>query len=553
MTPPLRATGPTPRRLPRLIPPYAQESLFGYIYRLSHHNRYESVHAVLRRLGMAQGLSGARLNSDQIQRLHAISGTDPATLTAMQNQDTAGRSLVLGQPWRIGSLYVSATRLCPQCFAETGFHNRVFEIPFLTVCPKHRTRIINACPCGSRLGWRRKNFGLCARGHKLPFRKQPSDPAGGKLMVERLIFERCGVATFKGPTVQSMLHPDLRDKSLLGQLSLFKILGRGLHDFAHDGIRKLEYVEGEVSSILADGLEMALDWPHSLERWVNERSEPANKGRPGMSRSLQMLNSLVDAPSMGDLSDVVKAVVGKVVAENRINGQQAARWIYNQHVLKEIPSILAAASAMNAKLKAWNNSTAKAWVESARWRKARLYSFGGEVRSSVHQMRDEITWDAAARFLRIDKYTLEQLEDVGLANRLPAPIGAGKGVRKRWIVRKAELALLLDRISAVTSSESPENWVGIRDCRRQQRGIHAGLALKAIFLGLLPAGGWRADSSLLELKVDPDRLRSLFASKEWVQQVREAKLPRWHGSVQRKSGLNIKLAEASSIAVTSPK
>jgi hypothetical protein len=55
------------------------------------------------------------------------------------------------EPWRSRS--TSSPRLCPRCLVEWGHHAAYWALPWITVCPRHRTQLRERCLCGRTLYW----------------------------------------------------------------------------------------------------------------------------------------------------------------------------------------------------------------------------------------------------------------------------------------------------------------------------------------------------------------------------------------------------------------
>jgi hypothetical protein len=67
-----------------------------------------------------------------------------------------------------GNLTFAYPRICPQCLKEQLFERKIWELAAFTVCPKHKSPLIDTCPkCGSRLLRRHPTVHLCKCGFDL--------------------------------------------------------------------------------------------------------------------------------------------------------------------------------------------------------------------------------------------------------------------------------------------------------------------------------------------------------------------------------------------------
>jgi hypothetical protein len=162
-------------KLPRLIlslPPYADESLLGYLLRLGELNHYKNISWMLE-------LSGQRLDGHHIapeilfkeidlQRLSILIKCDSRLLEdkthpsrGMGHNDFYGHIV---PKTAIHSLY---PKICPLCISESGYHKTVWDFALTTCCHIHACLLINKCPfCDRRINWFRGKMAECICGRK---------------------------------------------------------------------------------------------------------------------------------------------------------------------------------------------------------------------------------------------------------------------------------------------------------------------------------------------------------------------------------------------------
>jgi hypothetical protein len=92
-----------------------------------------------------------------------------ATLVGRSNQALAQLASPFGSGTPIPERYIAARpRVCPECIAETGRVDGVFELAMSCACPKHGIRLADTCPnCRKNLTWHRWSLVHCRCGHPL--------------------------------------------------------------------------------------------------------------------------------------------------------------------------------------------------------------------------------------------------------------------------------------------------------------------------------------------------------------------------------------------------
>jgi hypothetical protein len=146
---------------PRLLvtpPPYADESLPGYLVRLTEANGYQ-LSWWLPLAGLSRHLFTAGWES--LLR--------PATDFTQLAQCT-GRAVTVFDEWRwatlaAGVLDFSRPQVCGRCLGEAAYCRRVWDERAVTVCPRHHVRLWEVCPvCQQPLRWRRSLVNVCHCG-----------------------------------------------------------------------------------------------------------------------------------------------------------------------------------------------------------------------------------------------------------------------------------------------------------------------------------------------------------------------------------------------------
>ncbi|MDJ0574364.1 MAG: TniQ family protein [Xenococcaceae cyanobacterium MO_234.B1] len=158
----------TPQKLLRTPSPYADESLAGYILRLSEKNYYQSPHWILQ----LAGYRGNRvLQFDRYDnkptKLNQLTGTDNKLLKSKAFGATTEDNITSY------GVYKKATQLCPDCLKESPHARLFWDSKISRVCPIHQCNLINRCPqCQQAIKWSRPGVVKCECG--FDFRHAPT-------------------------------------------------------------------------------------------------------------------------------------------------------------------------------------------------------------------------------------------------------------------------------------------------------------------------------------------------------------------------------------------
>ncbi len=159
---------------PRLLvtpPPYADESLAGYLVRLTEANGYQ-LSWWLPLAGLSRHLFTASWES-------LLRPTTDFTRLAQ----CTGRAVAVFDEWcwltrAAGALDYHRPQVCGQCLAESAYCRRVWDEMAVTVCPRHFVRLWDVCPvCQQPLRWRRNLVSVCHCGADWRYCPTPELPA----------------------------------------------------------------------------------------------------------------------------------------------------------------------------------------------------------------------------------------------------------------------------------------------------------------------------------------------------------------------------------------
>jgi hypothetical protein len=153
----------SPKVLLRTPIPQKDESLAGYLIRLSESNYYDSPNWILQ-------LAGLPNNRGLILQLNSPALSQLGQLIQLNNEQLIPMAFL---PYQVTPDFYSdqytidkfAIKLCPYCLIETAYCRQIWDWKLVTVCSLHQCVLIQKCPgCQKKLRWARAEVAKCRCG-----------------------------------------------------------------------------------------------------------------------------------------------------------------------------------------------------------------------------------------------------------------------------------------------------------------------------------------------------------------------------------------------------
>lgn len=166
------------KRLLKRPEPNLDESMIGYLLRLSDANCYESLNPILSLLDdndfevKAHKIRALCMGKLNIERLSHLTNTPQNTLNNLIFQSI---TLNKSQYFRVGYASISDElmnfrnpAICVQCLTESSYHRKIWTVASYTVCLKHLSLLQDTCStCNSVFSWSRTNLLKCRCGAEM--------------------------------------------------------------------------------------------------------------------------------------------------------------------------------------------------------------------------------------------------------------------------------------------------------------------------------------------------------------------------------------------------
>lgn len=138
------------------------ESLMGYIIRLTEQNGYPSPSWIISRTRLSsrvtRSCSFVYSSPETFRCLASLTGaTIPELASTAYHHD-----LFSGLPVPPSSTRLSQPKICPGCLTESLYCRRVWDLFAVTTCPKHKCFLLDECPnCNMPITWVRNRVSVC--------------------------------------------------------------------------------------------------------------------------------------------------------------------------------------------------------------------------------------------------------------------------------------------------------------------------------------------------------------------------------------------------------
>lgn len=244
--------------------PKQDESIIGYLLRVSEANGYDSINWLLQEFKLRR--TNARhsyvYGTTDLKRMARALNVDESVLGQMTFKPIEvslrliGSYKVFGRNVPSFIIRPNNPKVCPACLAEDGYCRKAWEIAVLTACPKHRCMLLQECPnCKSTIKWNRAKVCGCDCGYD--WREfQPQRLLDAEIRLVNRFYELLRLGEFKTAPAKKIPEP-LRNFEFTDLLNvLFSVTAqqRGRCDIAGKTLCKLPNAELHNELILAVGI-----------------------------------------------------------------------------------------------------------------------------------------------------------------------------------------------------------------------------------------------------------------------------------------------------------
>ncbi|HRH40123.1 MAG TPA: TniQ family protein [Pyrinomonadaceae bacterium] len=158
-------------RLLRTPIQYDDESLMGYIIRLSEANGYDNPQWILQNAGWRinlknNGTSVFYRSSLKYSKFNELTGKTTSKKSSNQPKEQLAPNDLFSSEFLIHDY----SRFCPACLREVNYYKNYWDLISINVCPIHLVVLVDACPkCHQKIRWNRNKVSTCPCGYDLQF------------------------------------------------------------------------------------------------------------------------------------------------------------------------------------------------------------------------------------------------------------------------------------------------------------------------------------------------------------------------------------------------
>lgn len=250
--------------------PYSDESLAGFMIRVTEVNGYESMADILNIAGVSNRWRGGRkLELGRVEKILNFSPGQLHSISCTRSSAHSSTGLPLGRDVSRMHLTGAKPRVCPDCVEELGYISVNWDLRFMIACPRHRRSAVFRClECGKPLSLYRPKLLECRCGADL--RELPTEPVEDHVLELQAVLEATALRR-ECPSVSACGLPmaDLAAMSLRTLLTI--IAGLGAQSLKNLGraVNSLELVEHAAGALSR--------WPMGFRALLRETGAAASQ------------------------------------------------------------------------------------------------------------------------------------------------------------------------------------------------------------------------------------------------------------------------------------
>lgn len=171
-------------------------------------------------------------------------------------------------------------KVCPQCLLEYGYCNRIWDCSLVTVCPIHRSLLVDICPrCKKRIGFARNKVSICPCGFDWRRRAQ-RQVSRGELVLSRQVYYLCGALPKQHISVKATGKNPLYDLSLR-DLAVAVTFIAGLYESVSWAVgqptRSTKWFNKDLHRLYPHAFMTFENWPNNLYHFLEEQAAGVSK------------------------------------------------------------------------------------------------------------------------------------------------------------------------------------------------------------------------------------------------------------------------------------
>src|SRR6266403_509111 len=478
--------------------PYADESLPGFVLRLTELNQYDVITWILDLAKIPTNRWDFSLSSISVwnlQQLQILTGVSESALRDLwyepvNRAGTLHDYSLFGNPVPRYTIRVCESKICPECLRERLYARKIWEFAAVTACPLHRRVLLDRCPrCNQRIGWRRTAIATCVC--EFDWRSwKGQQVTNDELHVAQRIYQLCNL--IKADPSKSKVDAECPLTTLsLSQLlsALFFIVGQfqGLMDTRGKRISN-SFRNKEIHSLIAKAYKVFQNWPNnffSFLDWKRENNPDSRHGR-GLRRDFGQYKSALYVQLADPCYDFLREGFEEYIATQWRGGYPTTLSRLSNTAQRKYLTVVEAKQILNV-----TPRSIKKLIAAGKLTQAKKTGATGLLlieAESVINLRDELKvsmcLNQTAHKLGTHAKRLIELVESKLLTPIRGPVIEGN---HEWRFSSASIDLFLTRLaeSVVARTQKSDQTKTLRDALQTVRraGGHCGTLIKAVLDG----------------------------------------------------------------------
>ncbi len=260
--------------------PKPNESLMGFVLRVSDENGYDTPWHILKLAGFSQG--EMKTAGFPVAKLASILGCPPEQLERIAYCHGKPRQRFkllahdLGSDLKNGPLRLRRPGFCPACVQELGYIEAFWDLSAALACPVHKRMALRACPsCGQPLRWFRPGLLVCECGCDLSAAGQADALPSLVELMGILRHKVLGIPLAATPGRCQLLINRLAEIPLMSLLKMLQSLGQ-------QGLRLGGSSKGtSAEAAISESAKILSDWPRGYHLFLEGLGAHYLVQRPG--------------------------------------------------------------------------------------------------------------------------------------------------------------------------------------------------------------------------------------------------------------------------------
>jgi hypothetical protein len=268
--------GKVMKRLIHHPSPYDDESLSGYLLRISILNQYKNPKYIYDDLSVFQNkrifsyyIDTTKLEVGDLDILSELTCCTQNTFINLRFEETDNQMYMFDKfPISLTAISTLKAKVCPLCLVENEYFRKAWSLLNVTACPHHKVMMVDQCQnCSRSISWKQVNIFKCSCGHL--YKNTRSEVANKECVsISELIYKDCGLL-INNTESSPKLPIEYDDLNTLNNIILFfaKHISGTMSISQFSGIN---FPVRKYSVLQINAVNIINSWPHGFYEFLDQ-------------------------------------------------------------------------------------------------------------------------------------------------------------------------------------------------------------------------------------------------------------------------------------------